>query len=281
MKYLFSLSLLTLLGCGEIVPADQAAPAPPIVDVPVDAGVDADAAPAPKRVVEQRNPFGQLDPSNLMLDGDFELTGRQGQMPWISFSNEGVLNYETGGLCLSGVRCAKLQRRDMLFGWMAVPKENAPITVRVMARYLPPPGGEAGCPKGQISVYVIDVDSGQGVDTLRLREDIEQERGFCTYQATVTPNLAFRSPGLYIDAEELERNATVLIDRVHATATTVPFTSPLPPSVVQAARPDARAQARIQQVAAWIRARRTQGLAAPSQHTTPPRSPRGQAGTAK
>ncbi len=257
MKLVGTFSLLALLGCGEIVPADQSAAAPPVVE-PTDAGVDA-PAPEAKRIVEQRNPFGLLDPTNLMLDGDFEFTGRQGQMPWLSFTDESVLNYETGGLCLSGVRCAKLERRGALFGWMAVPKDRTALTIRVMARYFPAPGGEAGCPKGKINVYLIDVDSGQGVDTVRFRDTIEPERGFCTYESTVTPSLAFRSPGVFVEAsDEFERNEIVLIDRVQATAGSQQPqpTPPLRELPSKASPPNAQAQARIQKAAAWIRAHR-------------------------
>ena len=51
-----------------------------------------------------------------MVDGDFELTGRSDQAPWIVFDpNQGqtTLNYDTGGRCRSGIRCATLVQPDV------------------------------------------------------------------------------------------------------------------------------------------------------------------------
>lgn len=89
----------------------------------VDAGVDApeeDAGPIVRRV-EERNPFGG-PPNNLLADGDFELSVSSstfGQYGWIAFSSgfaQLVMLAETGGICRSGLRCARMKKGQLLYG---------------------------------------------------------------------------------------------------------------------------------------------------------------------
>ena len=65
-----------------------------------------------------------------MVDGDFELTGRSDQAPWIVY-NQGqqTLNYDTGGRCRSGVRCAVIGKGDGLIGYLA-----SPVTGNIQVR---------------------------------------------------------------------------------------------------------------------------------------------------
>ena len=97
-------------------------PIPPVVP---DAGCP--RPPCPTRTVGHRSPFGDVfQADNLMVDGDFELTGRNDQAPWIVFDELGqqTLNYETGGHCRSGVRCAIIAPGERLVGYMASPAQE-------------------------------------------------------------------------------------------------------------------------------------------------------------
>jgi len=87
------------------------------------------------RSVELRNPFGNTRTDNLLVDGDFELTGGQGQYGWRSFSPQGeeTLVRETGGLCRSGVTCGVLTSASDLIAFAAAPRD-AQIEVGLWAK---------------------------------------------------------------------------------------------------------------------------------------------------
>ena len=116
---LFALLGVLALGCenqGEIA---QPGGRPAIAPRAADAGLTV------KRTVEQRSPFGNTSyPANLLVDGDFEFTGRNEQMPWLAFGNAGqqTLNYDTGGLCHSDDFAAVKLRmaRFMAGGFLAL-----------------------------------------------------------------------------------------------------------------------------------------------------------------
>lgn len=253
----FLTALVVLSGCGEIVPQNQVGVAP----VPAaDAGSDAEA-PVAIRTVETRNPFGNLAADNLVLDGDFEFTGRQGQMPWLNFSSrQATLDFETGGLCASGVRCAKVVRGSGLFGWMASPKAGSSIQVSLKARTLvgttKTDGADGTCPEPKLNVYVIDIDNQNTIERIRFARSTPAVNGFCTYQST-TNAIPFASPGIYVEPDELAAREVVLIDA--AVATVVPPTSAR--SFVPSEPPSAASKARIVQVSDWVRRQRK--LAAP------------------
>lgn len=256
MKLALALPAL-LLACGEIVPQNQVGgPATTPPATVVDAGSDAAAPITPVRVVERRNPFGNLDAQNLVLDGDFEFSGRQGQMPWLSFNgNQGTLDFETGGLCASGVRCGKLVRGSVVFGWMTSPKAGTSIEVSLKARTLvgaaKTDGADGTCPEPKLNVYLVDIDSQDRVQRVRFDESTPAVNGFCTYRSVLSavPNA---SPGLYVEAEDLERDDVVLID--DAVVKAVPATSAR--SVTPSAPIRAESKARVRDVAEWIRTHR-------------------------
>jgi hypothetical protein len=119
---------LALAGCGESehinalgvpVPLADAGPLPP-----EDAGVDAEPPPpqddagAPKRTIEQRNPFGNVaETENLLWDGDFEWTSPfADQYGWLSgpplsYAFTGV---RIGAECHSGIKCAAVKKKGNL-----------------------------------------------------------------------------------------------------------------------------------------------------------------------
>ena len=266
MKLTLATSLVALssvlAGCGEVVPQNQVGIAPSPAPV-VDAGVDA-AAPLAIRTVEARNPFGNLDANNLVLDGDFELTGRQGQMPWLNFSSsQATLDFETGGLCASGVRCAKVTRASALFGWMASPKAGSSIQVSIKARMLTgtpkTDGADGTCPEPKINVYVIDIDNQATIERIRLDRAVAPVNGFCTYQSVVGA-VAYGSPGIYVEPDEFAARDVVLVDA--AVATVVPAAAAR--AFVPSQPPSAASKARIVQVSDWVRRHRK---------LTAPRSP--------
>lgn len=247
--------------CGEIVPqsqgssgqpAEQMPPVPPLDAGELDAGPD--AAP-PKRVVESRNPYGNIDPANLMLDGDFEFSGRQGQMPWLSFASaQTTLDFETGGLCASGVRCAMLGKGTVLFGWMTSPKAGSEIDVTLKLRTLRgDPKTEVGsCPEPRVNVYVIDIENPEAVERVKIDRDIAPINGYCTYHSVVGA-LPYASPGIYVESQTTVSKDVLLLDQVVA----VPAAPNAKTSRALAVEPiSAASKAQVARVSDWIRKHR-------------------------
>jgi hypothetical protein len=194
-----SLIVVGLFACDEgTIPAG----ASKISDGGGDAQTTLDAAVV--RTVETRNPFGDTSaPSNLMVDGDFELTGRSEQMPWITFSQSGqtTLNYATGGKCKSGVRCATIASGTQLVGYFASPKTgsmNATLWVR-------PDSGTCG----DVQVVALDLDNQQGQSTAQLTSVNQDANGWCSFAGTI-PNMAEQQPVLYVSlADNVSGNALI------------------------------------------------------------------------
>lgn len=76
----------------------------------------------PERTMMVRSPLGG-PANNLLADGDFELSSAYfggGQYGFRSFSSTGTselpMLVETGGLCRSGLTCAKIEKGQLLFG---------------------------------------------------------------------------------------------------------------------------------------------------------------------
>lgn len=177
--------VLCLAACTEQFPKEKPAPtAPPTSTAPVSA----------IRTMEQRALYGATAESNLMADGDFELTGRSQQMPWLSFGNDGqaTLNYETGGLCRAGIRCAVLKASERMVGWFASPKEG---TFSASVYIFP---GDRAC-KDAASISVFDLDTQQ--DPVQLVATAEPEAsGWCLFQA-IAPAIPDRAPVMYVESK--------------------------------------------------------------------------------
>ncbi len=89
-----------------------------------DATTDAESPPQeagpPVRTVETRSRFGTLDPDNLLLDGDFELSGPDAmQYPWFQLT---AANVAVGMQCHSGLRCAHLDPGQFIMGVFVWPE---------------------------------------------------------------------------------------------------------------------------------------------------------------
>lgn len=110
---------LVLGACGsDEVPADTVIPATQDAGssdaTTTDAGNPPVDAGPPVRTVETRSRFGTLDPDNLLLDGDFELSGPDAlQYPWFQFT---AANVALGMECRSGLRCAHLEPGELIAG---------------------------------------------------------------------------------------------------------------------------------------------------------------------
>ncbi len=169
----------------------------------------ADAALAVKRTVEQRSPFGNTSyPANLLADGDFEFTGRNEQMPWVVFGNAGqqTLNYNTGGLCHSGIRCALIAPGDALVGYVASPKKATMDVSLWVAPVSDGRGASLACKFVQVSMTDL---SNQGNRTDIHSESEDPIDGWCHFTGS-TPNLAGRAPVIYVDfARDAKASARV------------------------------------------------------------------------
>lgn len=198
----FGVLMLALSAChdepyGVRGVADAAPPdAAPDAGVP-DAAVDAPAPDAgqPVRRLLTRSPWGRVSvPQNLLLDGDFELSGAEGQFGWLSFSRGGAgLRHETGGLCRSGVSCGVLQRGQVMLGY-AVAAPEAPMELRV---WLHPASG--GC--DDVGVYVIGCVSERTpiLGQARASQSAPDADGWCELSG-VTP-VVREQPCVYLDNE--------------------------------------------------------------------------------
>lgn len=226
----------------------------------VDAGTDVDTGTV-VRTVETRSPFGNLDVAdNLVLDGDFEFTGRQGQAPWIVFSGNGqaTLDFATGGLCRSGVRCLSLAAGAEAVGWVAAPKAGG-MHVSLWAKPL------QGRPCADLQVAMADLDTSDGVD-LPAETYGADARGWCHFTGEVGA-FAGKQPAVYVGVTGNLAKGPVLVDEVVVRA--VPATLSKRPAVVGPARLDDVRTRRIGELGGWIRTHRIYGLPP----TPPPGTP--------
>jgi hypothetical protein len=213
--------------------------------VAIDAGSQPTVdAGAPIRTVETRNPFGDTNyPSNLMVDGDFELTGRSEQMPWITFTQSGqsTLNYATGGKCKSGVRCASISSGTELVGYFTSPKTgsmNASLWVR-------PDSGTCT----DVQVVALDLDNQQGQPSAQLKPAAPDANGWCAFTGSI-PNMAEEQPVLYVSVSDSMKGVALVDDGVVLPDdTTNSFTR----SMITLS-PQKRERVRF--IGAWVRAHR-------------------------
>ncbi|MFO0673221.1 MAG: hypothetical protein U0235_26995 [Polyangiaceae bacterium] len=258
MSHLHSLpsSLLTTsLALSLVACSSRGEPSAPVTEPPAAAPVATvtPVAVSPKRTVEVRNPFGNTETaSNLMADGDFELTGRFDQQPWLAFGNSGqsVLNFETGGKCRSGVRCLVLKPGDAVLGWFATPKEGK-VSISFWAR---PIGGTCK----DLTVQVMDIDEalGTGNTTVDVPAPKAESDGQCHFTSTVS-SYAGGAPALWLHVQDSSKVTGMIVDDVVAL--------PVAPNAAQlmSFQPAVRAvpQPRLLSAAAWWRTHRRFGLA--------------------
>ena len=214
---------------------------------PKDAGTganDSGSNPNVVRTVETRNPFGDTTmSSNLLVDGDFELTGRNEQMPWVAFTSGGqaTLNYATGGQCKSGVRCATIAAGTQLVGFFASPK-NGTMTGSLWVR---PDSGNCN----DVQAGVLDLNEQGGNFVASFSTSDQDAQGWCSMKADI-PNMAEKQPVIYIATSQNAQGSVRVDDGVVLPApTTQSFTrSAHKMSSVEAAR--------VRFIADWIRTHR-------------------------
>lgn len=191
------------LGCGK----DESSPLPH-AEASRDGGA---GAPSPAREPRRwitRDPFGRTGiPGNLVVDGDFEITGRTGQQPWLLFGtgSQSALEYETGGLCASGVRCARIDPGIVIVGWFSSPKTEG-MNVEFWAH---PTGGRCE----DLKALALDLDETSHTVEIGM---LSTDGKTCKFGGAV-PNFARRSPALYLSVVD-GAPGPVLVDDVVITA---------------------------------------------------------------
>jgi hypothetical protein len=178
---------------------------PPDAAVPDGASSALDAG-AKVRSIEFRNPFGNASRAdNLLVDGDFELTGGDGQYGWRSVSSRGAetLARETGGLCRSGVACGVLTPAADLIAFGAAPRD-AEIEISLWAK---PP--QADCHRILVSLISCSSLAIVSLASVLPSSDTPDATGWCRYRGLASP--MDDQPCLYLRAET-DSNDRVLID---------------------------------------------------------------------
>ena len=232
-----------LAACDSDLTGSQ--PSPPFG---LEAGSPAPAAP--RRLVFHRNPLGDaLQADNLMVDGDFELTGRSDQAPWLAFDpkqGQITLNYDTGGHCRSGVRCADFNGTDVLVGMMGTPM----LTNVVVRAYAKPSSGKCV----ELRILPIDLSSNAVGGAIAATNPAPAADGWCFYEGQAS-NLPLAQPALYL--EITSSTTTVTVDEV-----SVLPVGETPVHGIAQPHPeiDAPTRARIATAVAWVRAHRKYGM---------------------
>ncbi len=236
---------VSLLGCGK---TDA-----PVAEAPSqDAGVpEVPATAEVVRTVEQRSPFGNLSvPDNLVLDGDFEFTGRSGQMPWVAFGSrgQGTLNFATGGLCRSGIRCASLATGSEMIGWMAAPKTGG-MNVSLWAK---PPSGACA----DVRVFVTDLEGNADGDGLRPEAAKAGPDGWCHFEVD-SGSFGGAQPVLFVSTANARVQGPILVDDAVARALPATLKRPL---ALKPIRLEAAERLRVRFIGDWLRKHRVYGL---------------------
>jgi hypothetical protein len=239
-----SLVVASLAGCSNEQTNTQ--PTPPLT---TEAGVPPPASPP--RTVGHRNPFGDvLQADNLMADGDFELTGRNDQAPWIVFDSSGqtTLDYDTGGHCRSGIRCASTVAGQFLLGYIASPAQSD-FVVRAYAKL-----DTARC--GDALVIVIDLANQSTQTIIQPVAPTPDDSGWCSFMGTAT-NLAYQQPMLYFEIQS-SKAKSMIVDQVSALPIEEAPAHKVTPPHVPSAVP-APTDKRIAFAREWIRTHRIFG----------------------
>ena len=236
------LCTLVALGCST-----AETPAPPTPPLTSEAGVPAPAAAT--RTVGHRSPFGDTFQSdNLMVDGDFELTGRDQQAPWIAFTTtQTTLDYDTGGHCRSGIRCAMVGPGTALIGYMTSPP-NEQFTIRA---YLKIDNGK--CNDAQVFSFDVVTNSISG--EAHSTTPTPAEDGWCAFVGSA-PSLVYVQPTLYIQIAASSKAKTLVVDQVSVLPASK---SPVHGVMAPPTPPSAELQARIATISAYLRTHRKYG----------------------
>ena len=209
---------LLAVACQEesLSPVATSAPAPTPTVPATGGGGSGETPPTPTKVreVSFRNPFGEVA-ENLLADGDFELSfaSFDGQYGWFGFSplsgSPVPLEAETGGLCRTGLRCARMQRGSGLFARGTAAPDGAEHQVSIWMK------STSGSPEGATpcalaDVYLIACDSFNVLGGLEAAGSPDAA-GWCQLDGVANPST--RALCLYIeigDDDVLVDSATLL-----------------------------------------------------------------------
>ncbi len=242
---------LALFGAAFAIACSEQAATQPLPPVTSDASVPLPSSPP--RAAFHRNPFGDaFQADNLFVDGDFELTGRNDQAPWVVQNQQQItLTYDTGGHCRSGVRCAVIGTGDAIIGFMSSPKTDD-YEINLYIRPDAPRCADA-------TVLTIDMAQLSTADTVQSLTTAPDVDGWCHFAAKAG-NLAYEQPALYITFSNQAKSTTLHIDQASALPVSeVPVHGALPPR----SHPPADVLARAQRDIDWIRSHRKFGRSAP------------------
>lgn len=189
---------------------DAGTDALPDASPPPDAG-EAEAAGPPVRTVETRSRFGSLDPTNKLLDGDFEYSGMDtDQYPWFGLDYTWVV---TGAACRHGLRCARIPAGQFnyiagVFVW--------PDATSVDVEYFAKPSGSGNC-IDEVSGEVIPLQGYTGAPLYQIpvmpSSPTPGPDGWCDVKATVqVPSDTGNTFWALVIAPTRGSNASILVD---------------------------------------------------------------------
>jgi len=176
----------------------------------------------PKRTVSLRSPLAG-PAGNLLLDGDFELSSSYGtgQYGWRMFNANGTgelpMTVETGGLCRTGLTCAKFHKGELLFGRGTA---AAYVKGHLMEMWAKMPEGVA-CAK--ISLIAVTCDTFAALKKATIDKEPDED-GWCHHHGTVPASSV--SLCLYVQPSLADGEEALLDSAVLAPDDgTVPFKS--------------------------------------------------------
>lgn len=177
------------LSCGCNGDAPGVNPAPPLASEDMtDAGGGAvpdaqpdspagDSGPAVRSVM-RRDPWGQLDPANMLHDGDFEHSGMDTvQYPWLGIEQSYI---RTGATCRSGLRCIEMPKGHYVMGifvWPDAPKAEVSFYGKPLA--------SNDCEADGVGL-VFALDQQDGPQAVVGPEAAEPVDGWCRYALTMS-----------------------------------------------------------------------------------------------
>jgi hypothetical protein len=220
-----------LLGCGSSsnsinpVPVTGADASVDAADAATDQNVPDQEAGAVVRKITVRDPFGNLEPGNMVYDGDFEFTSVETMQPaWSGLSGDSV---KTGAVCRSGMRCVEVtpvdQARRRISGWFVWP--DAPSAE--VSFYAAIAGTDCA---NEVSGSIIDA-------TFQKRFPIVTETanpvdGWCHFRTVVEVDTSFTWYQIMLSAKKTTATGPVIFDQVSIRGTDEP------PTVVDAGVPE-------------------------------------------